>query len=251
MFVNALLAEWTKLRSTRSFYWTTGLILGLSIGWTALSASLVNPNVPETMFYTADQALVGFNLFGLVVIMIQAIMVVTTEYRYGLPSINYAAIPQRWVIFVAKFVLYAVIAALLTFISVAGSLLLAQVMLPEAINFQPFESETATRALWALPLLMVVLVLFVQGLGLLIRQTAGTVAIALVWYLGLEATIMLLPVIGEDAVKGMPLQNMNAFMYDMPVMGTDWSPWLSLGIFGAWAAVAWVAGVLLAERRDA
>ena len=34
---HTLLSEWTKLRTTASFWWTTGLILALSIGWAALT----------------------------------------------------------------------------------------------------------------------------------------------------------------------------------------------------------------------
>ncbi|WIM70722.1 hypothetical protein [Corynebacterium suedekumii] len=37
MFINTLAAEWTKLRTTRSFWWTTALFILMGLGWAALS----------------------------------------------------------------------------------------------------------------------------------------------------------------------------------------------------------------------
>ncbi|MDR7330341.1 multidrug ABC transporter permease [Corynebacterium guangdongense] len=251
MFHHTLLSEWTKLRTTASFWWTTGLVLLVSIGWAGLLATFT-PDGPGA-FMTPDLAHSGFLVFGVPVIMIQAIMVVTTEYRYGLPAANFLATPRRWQVALAKVVLYAVIAALLTLVCLTTSYWLSDLLAPASVSewYRPFETDAARRYLWAYPTFMAVLVVFCQGLGLLLRQTAGTVALALIWYLGLEQAVRLIPRVGERILRYLPFENLNAVLVNMPVRGTEWDVWVSALIFLAWAVVAWVAGVVVLQRRDA
>lgn len=251
MFHHTLLSEWTKLRTTASFWWTTALILVFSIGWAGLFGTFTQDG--PGAFMTPDLAHSGFLVFGLPVIMIQAIMVVTTEYRYGLSAANFLATPRRWQIALAKVVLYAVIAAVLTLVSLAASYWVSDLLAPASVSewYQPFETDAVKRYLWAYPLFMAVLVVFCQGLGLLLRQTAGTVALTLIWYLGLEQAIRLIPRVGEQIIRYLPFENLNAVLTNMPVRGTGWDGGVSALIFVAWAVVAWVAGVLVLQRRDA
>ena len=259
MFFNILKSEWTKLRSTASFWWTTGLVFVISVGVAAIISSAGN---------TADMAGTGgavsmgtsplvltmpFTIVGLPILLIQAIMVVTTEYRFGLVPQNFLATPTRWPVMLAKFVLYAVIAAVISFLVVVLSYLVSQLLQSgdAAELTSPFEDETGKRQLWAIPLATVVAVLFVQGLGMLVRQTAGAVAITIIWLLGFDQFLRLIPKAGDDIAKTMPFQNMNNFLRDMPFEGTEWSSWSSLGVFALWAVVAWVAGLLLTLKRDA
>lgn len=251
MFHHTLLSEWTKLRTTASFWWTTILVLVFSIGWAGAFAAFT-PDGPGA-FMTPDIAHSGFLVFGIPVVMIQAIMVVTTEYRYGLPSANFLATPRRWQVALAKVVLYAVIALVLTFVSLAGSYWISDLLAPASVSewYDPFANEAVQRYLWVLPLLMALLVVFCQGLGLLLRQTAGAVALTLIWYLGLEQAVRLIPRVGEQIIRYMPFENFNAVLIDAPVRGTEWDVGVSALIFTAWAVVAWVAGVIVTSRRDA
>lgn len=251
MFHHTLLSEWTKLRTTASFWWTTGLVLVFSIGWAALFAALTQDG--PGAFMTPELAHSGFLVFGIPVLMIQAIMVVTTEYRYGLPSSNFLATPRRWQVALAKVLLYAVIAAVLTFVALAGSYWVSDVLAPASVSewYAPFELDTTQHFLWAYPLGIAILVVFCQGLGLLLRQTAGTVALALIWYLGLEQVLRIIPRVGEEIIRYMPFENFNSVLANVPVQGTEWGVGVSLAIFIAWALVAWIAGVVVLQRRDA
>lgn len=256
MFFNTLRSEWTKLRTTASFWWTTALVLVVSVGVTALISGTsgdVGAEEAASVGMSAPLATMAFSMVGLAILLIQAIMVVTTEYRFGLVPQNYLATPKRWPVIVAKFVLYAVIAALISFIVVVLSYGVADLLLPKEVAemFTPFEDEVGRRLLWAIPLATAVAVMFVQGLGLLVRQTAGAVAITIIWLLGFDQLLRMLPKFGADVAKAMPFQNMNNFINDLPYEGTDWSSWSSLGVFALWAVVAWAAGLLLSLRRDA
>ena len=253
MFFNTIKSEWTKLLSTASFWWTTSLVIVLSFGFTILSALLTEADSAEAMVlspYTVSAPYIGF---GIAIVLIQAIMVVTTEYRFGLASANFLGTPKRWPVMTAKFVMYGLFAAVLSLFVVVGSFLLTKMLLPEQLAeaFTPFESESGQRLLWVIPLVTVVAVMFVQGLGMLVRQTAGTVAITIIWLLGFDQLLRFIPQIGDDIAKAMPFHNMNLFLQNSPVESTEWSTWSSFGVFALWAAVAWVAGLVVTQRRDA
>ncbi|MGD3886235.1 hypothetical protein QT605_22480, partial [Xanthomonas citri pv. citri] len=63
------------------------------------------------------QALSGFSLFGIIVIIIQACMTVTSEYGNGSAKTTLLATPKRWPVPVAKFVVYGIIAAIVAFLA--------------------------------------------------------------------------------------------------------------------------------------
>ena len=128
--LNTLKSEWTKLHTTRSFWWTTFIFLFFAWGWAILNARLTKPaETPEDAamgmgVITPDGAVTFLFSLGLPVLMIQAIMIVTTEYRFGTQTITFMATPRRWSVALVKLLMYAVIAAALSFIAVAGAYLL-------------------------------------------------------------------------------------------------------------------------------
>ncbi|AGS35766.1 ABC transporter [Corynebacterium maris DSM 45190] len=259
---HTLLSEWTKLRTTASFWWTTGLVLVLSIGWAALTtwsltllsgdlggpgAAVVGPMI------TPDIVLTGFTSFGILIIMIQAAMTVTTEYRYGLPSISFLATPRRGQVALAKALLYAALAAVISGAAAAGAYVVALGVLAGDSPgvFTPFSDPAGQRALWAVPLAMFVLVFLCQGVGMLVRQSAGAIFLLVLWNLVFETAVRLLPRWGEDIHTVLPFVNMDAVIQNTPVYGAEWGVWGSLLIFVAWSLAVWLVGVFALRARDA
>ncbi|MDO5032304.1 ABC transporter permease [Corynebacterium sp.] len=254
MFVNTLLAEWTKLRTTASFWWTTGIILFISVGWTLLNSL----NAPEAMLGMSPLTPDGLGsimlLMGVPVLMIQGAMVVTTEYRYKLPATVYMANPNRWMVALAKLVMYAFLAAVIMFLNLVLIFVLADLTTnPSAAEaFTPFSDEAGQRLLWVYPLGAVGIVLFVQGLGWIMRQTAGTVAVSLILYLGLESVVRLLPKVGDKIIHFMPFEGFYQWTNNTVDPNAPWDN-VAMGgvIFFIWAVALWVIGVVALEKRDA
>ena len=254
MFFNTVHAEWTKLRTTKSFWWTTALIILIVTGWTLLNSR----NAGEAVLGISplqERALSSIILLmGMPIMMIQGAMVVTTEYRYKTQSLTFMANPKRWTVACAKLLLYGVIAAIIAFLSLVYIFVLADMTTNEsaAEAFQPFASEDGKYMLWSFPLAAFGVVAFVQGLGMLLRQTAGTVAISLILYLGLENIVRVLPMVGDKAIHFMPF---TAFQNWAVNYVDENAPWSSVGfealVFFGWAAVLWIFGVIVLEQRDA
>lgn len=241
--LNLFPAEWTKLRSTASFWWNSALILvfgaffGALFGFASKLGGM--PYAPLTVAATMA-------LITAIVVIVQASMTVTTEYRFGIPPTNFRVAPKRWQVAVAKLVLGAVLAALATFLGLAVAFTIGDLTAPVPANWV---SNTASRrALWAIPLGMALITLFQQGIGWITRNTAGAVVTGMGMMLLIESIVGFIPRYGADVAKFLPFGNLMAFMTNSPA---NWTLPVSLLIFAVWAVAAWIIGVVLLETRDA
>ena len=258
--LNTLKSEWTKLHTTRSFWWTTFIFLFFVWGWAILNARLTQPaETPEDAalgmdVITPDGAVSVLFGLGLPVLMIQAIMIVTTEYRFGTQTITFMATPRRWSVALVKLLMYAVIAAALTFIAVAGAYLLTELFAHDevAAEFHPWDDEMGQKQLWKYPLAAALLVLFSQGLGLLLRSTAGAVAIGLILFLGVDNLVAGIPKVGSKLVNFMPFKSFQSWLWEIDPVDAPWKESWGFGlVFLAWALLLWVLGVIVLQKRDA
>jgi len=242
--LNFFPAEWTKLRSTASFWWTSSLVLlfgamyGALFGWTSRVSGM--PYAPLTVVATVA-------LTTAIIIIVQAAMTVTTEYRFGIPATNFRVAPKRWQLALVKVLLGAVLAALVTVLGLVVAFIAGDLTAPVPANWT--SNPAAHRAMWALPLGMALITMFTQGVGWLVRNTAGTIVVAMGMMLLVETIVNLIPRFGADVAKFLPFGNILAFMTNQPT--AHWGLGTSLGIFAAWAVALWVAGVVLLENRDA
>lgn len=242
--LNLFPAEWTKLRSTASFWWNSALILvfgaffGALFGFASKLGGM--PYAPLTVAATMA-------LITAIVVIVQASMTVTTEYRFGIPPTYFRVAPKRWQVAVAKLVLGAVLAALATFLGLAVAFTIGDLTAPVPANWV---SNTASRrALWAIPLGMALITLFQQGVGWITRNTAGAVVTGMGMMLLIESIVGFIPRYGADVAKFLPFGNLMAFMTNSPTQ--NWELPVSLLIFAVWAVAAWIVGVVLLETRDA
>ncbi len=255
MLLNTFRAEFTKLRTTRSFWWTSGLFLLVAWGWAILLAAAAPADMGAVAVVNTALVPMGMQVIGFAILMIQAIMVVTTEYRYGLQMPGFLANPNRLQVAGAKFVLYAVVAAVLTFLGVVGAFLLADALAPElaAEAFDPFGTDEGQRILWVFPLAAALVVLFAQGLGWLLRQTAGAVAVALIFFLGLDNLIGFIPKVGDKLTHFSPFSALRNWMFNEAPGNAPWGD--SVGAYGlvflAWGLVLWLVGLVILRSRDA
>ena len=254
MILNTFRAELTKLFTTRSVWWTTGVFFFIAIGWTILMTATTNAQPPEAqMPIMASTLLSVLYTLSMPVLLIQGVMVVTTEYRFGVQTNSFMANHNRAAVAAVKAVMYGVIAAVLVLVGILATVGVAKLMLSGDLgeNFEVFDDFTK-RALWVFPLGMFMLIVFGQGLGLIMRQTTGAVAVSLILYLGIDSMVSMIPKIGEDIVNFMPFSALNTWIMDGNVDAAPWDTVTGSGlVFAAWAAVAWIIGVVMLVKRDA
>ena len=154
------LSEWTKLRTTASLWWTTVLFIVFGVGFIGVFAVLAKKNqeadVPAVMALSNVDD--GIQPIGLIILIIQTIMVVTSEYRFNFIATTFQTTPNRTYVAFIKWLVYAVFTAILTFLCLVASLSIVKGILPDS----PFKltDDDAVRLMWALPLEAVLVVTF-------------------------------------------------------------------------------------------
>ena len=257
MFVQILKSEWTKLWSVNSIYWTTGIYLVLCVGFSMLTALLVRMDPNQALSFSVDNLLVLVGQAGFLVLAIQAVLVVTNEYGNNYQSATFLATPNRPLVALAKWLIYALFAAVLTFITVLLCLYMAKFIVggPIGDSLDVWGDERSQRFMWLYPFQAVVYVTVGQALGWLTRSTAGSIAIVLLTSM-IEGLLSLLPKVGEHIFYLMPFSNFNAFMNKRDIVhmlsGKE-APWGwegSLWYFLALLAVLVICSMISLQKRD-
>ncbi|MBL7496107.1 ABC transporter permease [Frankia sp. CNm7] len=248
--------ERIKLFSTRSPWWCIAAAMVLTVGFVALAAGLITDT--DAQEFTAPQTQ-GPYRFGFMIMMIMAVLAVTTEYRFGTIRATFLAVPNRTSALLAKAAVIALVAAAVG--EVAG---VASWGLAKAIRGSeaPLDFYTARdyRVVFGVGLYYLVAAVFAVAIGVLIRQSAGAIALVLLWPLLVENLILIIPRVGDDIQKWLPFTAGNNFL----AAGTDhvgnagdgpgdmpFGPWGSLVYFAVITAALLALALVTAKRRDA
>ncbi|MBM7857476.1 ABC-2 type transport system permease protein [Lentzea nigeriaca] len=244
--------ERIKLFSTRSPYWCTALAIAMSVGFAALLAA------------NADQVGVGLTQAGtrlaLVVVLVLGALAVTTEYRFSTIRATFLAVPGRTSALVAKTAVVALVAGVIGEVAAFGSWAIAKVIKPNAdlaIN-----TGAEWRAVAGVGLTFAIGAILAIAVGILVRQTAGAVAILLVWSMLAENLVGLIPKVGVKIQAWLPFMNADNFLaVNTPSAGEveatgggvvfKLSQWGSLAYFAGIAVALLVVALVVAKRRDA
>ncbi|AKS14174.1 multidrug ABC transporter permease [Corynebacterium pseudotuberculosis] len=253
MFLNSIRAEWTKLRTTKAFWWTTALFIIFAVGFAALQSKDIPPGPLGIPIINPTSIVIGIQGLGILIIAIQAIMVVTSEYRHNYQSVTFLGTPNRTLVAISKWLMYAVFSALLTFIVVVLCFYTSKLVAggDASKTLQVWNNESALRVMWVFPLIAALLVTFSQGMAYLLRQTAGVTTLMMIWILALEPLLGFLPKIGTWIAKYGPMNNMNAFLGKTAIQDIPWGYEGSGAYFAAWSFAILILGIIVLNKHDA
>ncbi|MEJ6550041.1 ABC transporter permease [Corynebacterium sp. USCH3] len=270
MLAHAVNAEWIKIRTTKAVYWTSALIVvfsvafGAFLGWAnAMSyRTSVEDNNAELAAVSAEgltfsSALLGLQLFGVMIILIQGALLVTGEYGNNTAKSNALAVPKRWQLPVAKFIVYGVIAAVVTLVSAVLSVLVTRWAAGTQIDDEAILSAISLSAddSWTVILRMVVYALGAVALSIgvayLLRRTAGAMAVLLLWVLVLEEIPGMIPKADDWVPQYLPFKNIGAAVNLNDLANAPWGQTGSVIYFAVVCLVIFVIGTVTLRRRDA
>ncbi|WKD58666.1 ABC transporter permease [Corynebacterium caspium] len=246
--MNTLHSEWIKLRSTKSFWWTSALIILIP-----LILHVMTMQLDGETFNSPSMILAILVPIILVIVPIQAAMVFTTEYRYKLQEFTYLATPNRTQVALAKLLLYGVISVILVTASFCISLVGINLAVPSEAYRIPYDNPDNLEFIGTSALGTFFLVTFVQGVAMMLRHTAGVVALMLSWALALEDLLRFIPRIGEYISDWLPFGHLKSYLGHNTFISLDreWSETDNILYFMVFACVFFVLGIILLEKRDA
>jgi ABC-2 type transport system permease protein len=261
-FGRLMLAEWTKIRSVRSTFWTLIIFVVLTVGLTALLTLLVvsawDNHTPRAA--ARDARIVGdpvsFVLgagigLGQLALVVLGVLVITTEYSTGVIRASLLAVPRRIPMLAAKAVVFTVLLLVLAEIVMFASFFIGAAMLHSKVVVS-LSDPGVTRAVVGSGLYLTVIGLFSMGIGGIIRHTAGAIATAI-------GVVLILPIL-SGLLPGSWGAHVNAYLPEQAgslitqahqASGALLSPWQGFGVFCIWAALLLAVSGYLLERRDA
>lgn len=260
-FRRLVAAEWVKLRSLRSTWWT------LAVGMLFLPALSVSrmasiAQVPEAV---GSDTLVGAVYVTSGVALTQlafctlGVLAVSGEYGTGQIRSTFLASPGRLSVLAAKLVVTTATVAVTSLVGVVLAWLVAAPFFDQTgMSIDLTRAEDA-RILLGVPLYLATATALAFGIGAIVRSSAAGVATVLGVLLVVENGLAAIPWGPVQTLAAhLPASAGNRILQSDAVgsvitvsSSTTFSPWQGYGIMVAWVAgVLVVAGVLL-RRRDA
>ena len=255
-----LSAERIKITTTKSPLWCTIIIIILGLGFaaimgtvakSALNSTDMGSNGPPDLDMSIATA--GISGFGLMVLMIMAALAITSEYRFGTIRTTFQAVPNRASVLMAKAGLIGGFGAVLTFVLSFGAYAIAKAFAgSDAGVGLTLSSGDDWRAIYGLAIIAFFSVVLAVAVGAIIRQSAGAIALLLLWPLLIENLFNAFGSFGEKVIPFLPFVNANHFMSSgTSSIGFHWGPWGSLFYFAAFTLVVFGVSVVLVNKRDA
>jgi ABC-2 type transport system permease protein len=262
-FPRLVRSEWIKLRSIRSTIWCYAILVVLTIGMAVLLGSLVEvPQQPTAdavneTFVSVNTA--GVGLTALVVAVLGA-LIITGEYGTGQIRSTFTADPGRTGVVLAK----AAVLALTTFLVSAVSTWIGVIASNALQTGRDIHPDVADPSV-VMPILgssvyVTLVALLAFGIGLLVKSSAGGIAIALGILLVLPTIFALLASLTNqqwiaDVSQFMPSSaGTQLFTYDFPGAaareGLQLNGWGGFGVLAAEVVVIGALALTAARSRD-
>jgi ABC-2 type transport system permease protein len=266
-FPRVLRSEWIKLRTLRSTFWTLSSVVVLVVGIAALIAATIPDKasllaqVPESQRASVEDqgaqfattaATAGLT-FAALVIAVLGVLAISGEFSTGMIRSSFAAVPRRFPVLAAKALVLFVVSFLIGLVASAASWAVAVPFLNGKGYSGNLFSEDTLWAILGAGLYLGLVAVFALGVGTIVKASAGGIAAAL-------GILLVLPIIASiiaGLTKTQWLQDAGHYLISNAGNGLaggtngDLEPWANVLIVVVWAAVAFIGGAVLLQRRDA
>jgi ABC-type transport system involved in multi-copper enzyme maturation permease subunit len=251
-----MLSEWTKLRSLRSTRYSLLAAVIMTIGIAALACAVVANHYPhmnahdKADFHPLEVNLVGVFLAQLA-IGVLGVLVMTGEYSTGMIRSTLIAVPKRLPVLWAKAAVFGTVVLALMIPTTLIAFVAGQGILGRHHIAIGFSHPGVARAVIGAALYLTVIGLLGLGLGAIVRNTAGGIALFAGILFVIPPLLNVLPASWNDAISPyLPGEAGQRIMAITP-SAHGLSPWAGFALFCGYAAAALAIGAVLLVRRDA
>jgi ABC-type transport system involved in multi-copper enzyme maturation permease subunit len=252
-----LRSEWTKLWTLRSTRWSllAGFVAMAGLGILVAAVQMnrwthLHPDERAT-YNSLDPAVGGWHLAQLA-IGVLGVLVISGEYSTGMIRSSLMAVPRRLPVLWAKISVFALVTFVLMLIATFISFFAVQAIVTSHHQQHSLGDPGALRVVLGTALYLTVLGVMATGIGALVRNTAGGIALFVGLLFVLPGITAILPASLADSIS--PYMPLNAGTTVTTAVFEDphhLSPWGGFALFCGYAAVAVAAGAISLLRRDA
>ncbi|MBF4616156.1 ABC transporter permease [Curtobacterium sp. VKM Ac-1376] len=265
-FPHLVRSEWIKLRSIRSTFWCYAILVVVTIGMAALVGANTNSGGQQMPTDIANGTFVNANTVGVLlsslVVGVLGVLIITGEYGTGQVRSTFTADPRRAGVILAK----ATVLAVTTFVVSAVATWIGVLISLPLLAGNGVEPEIGDPSVF-LPILgssvfLTLLALLAYGIGLLVRSSAGGIAITLGLLLVVPTVLALMSGLMKvdwpmDIASFLPDSagaQLYAYSYDgqsaADNSGVVLNGWGGFGVLAAEVVAVGALALTLARRRD-
>lgn len=248
----AFAAEWVKVRSLRSTWWSLAATVAAAVGLSALIAGTFRANMDSVHNFDRIFAALYSMTLAQLALVVFAVLAVGSEYSSGSVRASLAAVPVRGRFFAAKMSIVGLVALAVAVPTVVGAFAVAQTALGPYGT--PAEGDGVIAAVLGAIAYLPLMALLAAGVTMMVRHSAIA--------LGVLIPILFL---GSQGVGNIPgLKKVLQYLPDQAGMelmritgspgsgfGPDYGPATALVLLLAWTAAALGGAYLVLRRRDA
>jgi ABC-type transport system involved in multi-copper enzyme maturation permease subunit len=242
-------SEWTKLRSVRSTLWSLGVAVVFTIGLAALVPTVrvhhLRPG--EHIDNPLELTLAGIQLAQLA-IGVLGVLVISGEYSTGMIRATMTAAPKRLPVLWAKAAVYGATVLALLLPSAFAAFFVAHAILQPHGQAIAFGAHGVVRALVGAGLYLTLIGLFGLGLGAIVRNTAGGIALFAGIMFVLPPLMNVLPASWNDAAS--PYLPLQAGERVLQLTGGTLTAWEGFAVLCGYVLAALAIAAALLKRRD-
>jgi ABC-type transport system involved in multi-copper enzyme maturation permease subunit len=253
--LDAVSAEWVKLRSLRSTYWSllaaAVLVMGLGVVFALAYGSVYATATPNDKA-TFDPTTISLSgvWFGQLAVGVLGILTMTAEYASGTIRPSLAAVPRRRTMFLAKTIVFAGVTFLIGEVASLAAFFVGQPILARNAPHASIGDAGVARALVGSGLYLTVLALFSVALGALLRHTAGAVTAMVALVFAVPTVLGSLPGFWQRSVAPWLPTNAGSTLWTVRHAEHTLAPWTGFAVFVGYTAVIAVAALVTFNRRD-
>jgi hypothetical protein len=253
--MTTLRAEWIKLRSLRSTWYTLACLFGVSLGITFLSTSSLakeyaSATAEERLAWDPTNRSLTTFIVAQLIIGVLGILVVTSEFATGLMQTSLAATPRRHRLLAAKAFVATAIAAVAGQTLMFAAFFLGQALIAgQDVPYAGLGDPGVLSAVTGGGLYLSAIALLAVGLGTIMRATAGALATLVGIVFLVPAIAGLFPSWLQDLFNFWPTLGAAAVFATVP--DPDFPhPWLNLGGMCLGVAALLAVAFVVFRRRD-
>ncbi|GAA2487662.1 ABC transporter permease [Winogradskya humida] len=255
-FRGVVAGEWTKFWSLRSSWITLGVSLLLLVAIGVIAALTYTPGAAEAPGPPGTDAsnAVGLALagstFASLAVGVLGVLIAAGEYSTGLIRATIAAIPTRLPLIGAKTLIFGVVAFLVTAVGAVLAFVLGSPLISGEAIALGIGGDGVLRSLIGAGLYLGLVGVFGVALGMLLRSSAGGIAVLVGLLLIIPGLTGLLPDSWADNISPYLPSNAGGAVMALHESSGSLGPWTGLAVFAGWVALALAGAAYRLVKTD-
>ncbi|MET8982199.1 ABC transporter permease [Streptomyces sp. NPDC004539] len=258
--LRVLRSEWAKFWSLRSSWITLGVSLVLLVALGAIASATYSPDVangggPPNGPGSGTQDAVSLALLGVtfasLAVGVLGVLLSAGEYSTGMIRSTLAAVPRRLPVLWSKAAVIGPLAFVLTTIGAIAAFQLGTLGLDGEKIALSLGDDGVLRSLVGAGLYLGLVAVLGVALGVLLRSSAGAIAVLVGVLLILPGLASLLPDSVYDTINPYFPSNAGSAIYSLHQSSDALSPGAGLAVFAGWVVLTLGAAAFRLVRKDA